>query len=638
MTASTPLLDAIDSPEDLRRLPPSALPQLCKEVRQAIMAGLGHSGGHMASNLGAVEIAVAAHYVLDSPRDHIVWDVGHQAYAHKILTGRKDRIGTIRSRGGLAPFPKISESPYDAFGVGHSSTSIGAALGMAAADRILGRKAKCLAIIGDGAMTAGMAYEALNNIDAAKGMPFVVLLNDNEMSISPNVGALPRLLANAAKDMAGALKRQSKDMIKSLPIPGAYEAAKGIKSALKGFVETGLGESRFDPAPFLPPFADLGLQYIGPVDGHDPIALVDVLREAFSDAKPKLVHVKTVKGKGYLPAENDPVGFHSVGKFDPAKPPLSASAPDPKKPSYSEVFGRWACAAARRDPKLVAITPAMREGSGLVRFSQEFPDRYFDVGIAEQHAVTFAAGLAARGCRPVVAIYSTFLQRAYDQAIHDVAIQNLPVLFAVDRAGVVGQDGPTHIGAYDLCFLRCIPNMIVAAPSDEAETCMALETLRRADGPAAVRYPRGKGPGAAIPENPETIEIGKSRTKLTGKKLAVLAFGPSANKLQDACARRGWTLIDMRFVKPIDKDAIAWAADNHDAIATVEEGCAQGGAGSATLEALSELGKLIPAKVFGLPDAVIPHGLPDGLLQECGLAPEQIESALQDWLEKLGGA
>ena len=500
----SPLLDMIDTPQDLRRLEKKQLPQVAAELREFLLDSVGKTGGHFASNLGAVELTVALHYVYDTPEDHLVWDVGHQSYPHKILTGRKNQMHTMRQYGGLAGFPKRSESEYDAFGVGHSSTSIGAALGMAVADKQLGNNRRSVAIIGDGAMTAGQAFEALN-CAGDMDVDLLVILNDNEMSISPNVGALPKYLAsNVVRDMHGLLstiKAQSSKVLDKLP--GAMELAQKVENKIK----TLAGEAEHAKQS-LSLFENFGFRYTGPVDGHNVENLVDVLKDLRGRKGPQLLHVITKKGNGYKFAENDPVKYHAVAKL-PSEVPAPEVKPAAAKPTYTQVFGQWLCDQAAADERLVAITPAMREGSGLVEFEQQFPDRYFDVGIAEQHAVTFAGGLACEGIKPVVAIYSTFLQRAYDQLVHDVALQNLPVFFAIDRAGIVGADGPTHAGLYDLSFLRCVPNMIIAAPSDENECRLLLSTCYQANSPSAVRYPRGTGTGAPVSDGLETVEIGK---------------------------------------------------------------------------------------------------------------------------------
>lgn len=624
----SPLLDIIDTPQDLRRLEKKQLPQVAAELREFLLDSVGKTGGHFASNLGAVELTIALHYVYDTPEDHLVWDVGHQSYPHKILTGRKNQMHTMRQYGGLAGFPKRSESEYDAFGVGHSSTSIGAALGMAVADKQLGNNRRSVAIIGDGAMTAGQAFEALN-CAGDMDVDLLVILNDNEMSISPNVGALPKYLAsNVVRDMHGLLstiKAQSSKVLDKLP--GAMELAQKVENKIK----TLAGEAEHAKQS-LSLFENFGFRYTGPVDGHNVENLVDVLKDLRGRKGPQLLHVITKKGNGYKFAENDPVKYHAVAKL-----PSEVPAPEVKsvaaKPTYTQVFGQWLCDQAAADERLVAITPAMREGSGLVEFEQQFPDRYFDVGIAEQHAVTFAGGLACEGIKPVVAIYSTFLQRAYDQLVHDVALQNLPVLFAIDRAGIVGADGPTHAGLYDLSFLRCVPNMIIAAPSDENECRLLLSTCYQANSPSAVRYPRGTGMGATISEGLETVEIGKGIIRREGGKIAVIAFGSMVAPSLTAADNLNATVADMRFVKPIDEELIVHLAQSHDYIVTVEENAEQGGAGSAVLEVLAKHGICKPVLLLGVEDKVTEHGDPKKLLADLGLNAESVEKRIAGWIE-----
>ena len=624
----SPLFDMIDTPQDLRRLEKKQLPQVAAELREFLLDSVGKTGGHFASNLGAVELTVALHYVYDTPEDHLVWDVGHQSYPHKILTGRKNQMHTMRQYGGLAGFPKRSESEYDAFGVGHSSTSIGAALGMAVADKQLGNNRRSVAIIGDGAMTAGQAFEALN-CAGDMDVDLLVILNDNEMSISPNVGALPKYLAsNVVRDMHGLLstiKAQSSKVLDKLP--GAMELAQKVENKIK----TLAGEAEHAKQS-LSLFENFGFRYTGPVDGHNVENLVDVLKDLRGRKGPQLLHVITKKGNGYKFAENDPVKYHAVAKL-----PSEVSAPEVKpaaaKPTYTQVFGQWLCDQAAADERLVAITPAMREGSGLVEFEQQFPDRYFDVGIAEQHAVTFAGGLACEGIKPVVAIYSTFLQRAYDQLVHDVALQNLPVLFAIDRAGIVGADGPTHAGLYDLSFLRCVPNMIIAAPSDENECRLLLSTCYQANSPSAVRYPRGTGTGATVSDGLETVEIGKGIIRREGEKIAVIAFGSMVTPSLAAADKLNATVADMRFVKPIDEELIVRLARSHDYIVTVEENAEQGGAGSAVLEVLAKHGICKPVLLLGVEDKVTEHGDPKKLLADLGLNAESVEKRIAGWIE-----
>ncbi|WP_107769147.1 1-deoxy-D-xylulose-5-phosphate synthase [Neisseria subflava] len=624
----SPLLDIIDTPQDLRRLEKKQLPQVAAELREFLLDSVGKTGGHFASNLGAVELTVALHYVYDTPEDHLVWDVGHQSYPHKILTGRKNQMHTMRQYGGLAGFPKRSESEYDAFGVGHSSTSIGAALGMAVADKQLGNNRRSVAIIGDGAMTAGQAFEALN-CAGDMDVDLLVILNDNEMSISPNVGALPKYLAsNVVRDMHGLLstiKAQSSKVLDKLP--GAMELAQKVENKIK----TLAGEAEHAKQS-LSLFENFGFRYTGPVDGHNVENLVDVLKDLRGRKGPQLLHVITKKGNGYKFAENDPVKYHAVAKL-PSEVPAPEVKPAAAKPTYTQVFGQWLCDQAAADERLVAITPAMREGSGLVEFEQQFPDRYFDVGIAEQHAVTFAGGLACEGIKPVVAIYSTFLQRAYDQLVHDVALQNLPVLFAIDRAGIVGADGPTHAGLYDLSFLRCVPNMIIAAPSDENECRLLLSTCYQANSPSAVRYPRGTGTGATISDGLETVEIGKGIIRREGEKIAVIAFGSMVVPSLTAADNLNATVADMRFVKPIDEELIVHLAQSHDYIVTVEENAEPGGAGSAVLEVLAKHGICKPVLLLGVEDKVTEHGDPKKLLADLGLNAESVEKRIADWIE-----
>ena len=624
----SPLLDMIDTPQDLRRLEKKQLPQVAAELREFLLDSVGKTGGHFASNLGAVELTVALHYVYDTPEDHLVWDVGHQSYPHKILTGRKNQMHTMRQYGGLAGFPKRSESEYDAFGVGHSSTSIGAALGMAVADKQLGNNRRSVAIIGDGAMTAGQAFEALN-CAGDMDVDLLVILNDNEMSISPNVGALPKYLAsNVVRDMHGLLstiKAQSSKVLDKLP--GAMELAQKVENKIK----TLAGEAEHAKQS-LSLFENFGFRYTGPVDGHNVENLVDVLKDLRGRKGPQLLHVITKKGNGYKFAENDPVKYHAVAKL-PSEVPAPEVKPAAAKPTYTQVFGQWLCDQATADERLVAITPAMREGSGLVEFEQQFPDRYFDVGIAEQHAVTFAGGLACEGIKPVVAIYSTFLQRAYDQLVHDVALQNLPVLFAIDRAGIVGADGPTHAGLYDLSFLRCVPNMIIAAPSNENECRLLLSTCYQANSPSAVRYPRGTGTGATVSDGLEAVEIGKGIIRREGEKIAVIAFGSMVAPSLAAADKLNATVADMRFVKPIDEELIVRLARSHDYIVTAEENAEQGGAGSAVLEVLAKHGICKPVLLLGVEDKVTEHGDPKKLLDDLGLSAEAIEKRIAGWIK-----
>lgn len=629
MTA-TPLLDTIATPADIRRLAPEQLPQLAQELRAFLLESVGKTGGHFASNLGVVELTIALHYVFETPQDHLVWDVGHQSYPHKILTGRKDRMHTIRQFGGLAGFPKRSESEYDDFGVGHSSTSIGAALGMAVADRLSGSNARSVAVIGDGAMTAGQAFEALNNAGDMK-VNLLVVLNDNEMSISPNVGALPKYLArNVMRDMRGVLheiKQHSTKVLDKLPA-----SVKEMAQKAEHTIKTIASESEHVQQS-LSLFENFGFAYTGAVDGHNIGQLVSVLKELRKREGPQLLHIITKKGHGYQLAENDPVKYHAIGK-QPAPESAGATQKQPAAPTYTQVFGQWLCDQAAADQRLVAITPAMREGSGLVEFEQRFPDRYFDVGIAEQHAVTFAAGLACQGIKPVVAIYSTFLQRAYDQLLHDVALQNLPVLFAIDRAGIVGADGPTHAGAYDLSFLRCVPNMVIAAPSDENECRLLLSTCYQLDQPTAVRYPRGAGCGATVESSLHTVEVGKGVVRRQGKKTAIIAFGSMVQPALAAAEALDATVADMRFVKPIDEDLLATLAQSHDYLVCVEENAQAGGAGSAVLEVLAAQGNLKPTLLCGIPDIVTEHGDSTILLDNMALGAGSLQRKIEQWLQQ----
>ncbi len=627
---NTPLLDKIHSPKDLRELPREQLPQLATELREFLLDSVGKTGGHFASNLGVIELTIALHYVYDTPHDHLVWDVGHQSYPHKILTGRKDRMGSIRQYGGLAGFPKRSESEYDDFGVGHSSTSIGAALGMAVADQLSGSMARSVAIIGDGAMTAGQAFEALN-CAGDMDVNLLVILNDNEMSISPNVGALPKYLArNVMRDFGSVLhelKHQSAKVLDKLP--AVKEIAVKAEHTIKAFAN----ESEHIKQS-LSLFENFGFDYTGAIDGHNVIQLVEILTELRNRKGPQLLHIITKKGNGYKLAENDPVKYHAIGKT-PVAETVSGSqpaAPSTPKPTYTQIFGQWLCDQAAADEKLVAITPAMREGSGLVEFEQQFPTRYFDVGIAEQHAVTFAAGLACQGAKPVVAIYSTFLQRGYDQLLHDVALQNLPVLFAIDRAGIVGADGPTHAGAYDLSFLRCVPNMVIATPSDENECRLLLSTCYQLNQPTAVRYPRGTGCGAAVSGSLNTVPVGQGVVRRQGEKLVMLAFGSMVHTSLQVAESLNATVADMRFVKPIDEDLIVKLAQSHDYIVCVEENAVAGGAGSAVLEVLAKHGCLKPTLLCGIPDVVTEHGDHAKILDDLQLSSNQLLAKINGWL------
>ena len=601
---NTPLLDKIHSPADLRKLPESQLEQVVDEVRLFLLHSVSRSGGHFAASLGATELTVALHYLYNTPQDRLVWDVGHQAYVHKILTGRKDRLNTIRQWKGLAPFPKRDESEYDTFGVGHSSTSISAALGMATAAARQGLERKCIAIIGDGGLTAGMAFEALNHAGAQRNN-LLVILNDNNMSISPNVGALSNRFAQLLSGKFYSNIRESGKKVLS-NIPTALEIAKRTEEHVKGLIMPGTL------------FEEFGFNYIGPVDGHDLPVLISTLKNIKKLQGPQFLHIITKKGKGYAPAEDDPVKYHGVTPFNPKKGIISSKKTS-YGPTYSKVFGDWACDMAEFDHRFAAITPAMREGSGLVRFEKEHPDKYFDVAIAEQHSVTVAAGMACDGLKPVVAIYSTFLQRAYDQLIHDVAIQNLPILFAIDRAGCVGADGPTHNGSYDLCFMRCLPNIILMAPSDENECRQMLYTGFKLNQPAAVRYPRGTGPGVKVQKEMTQLSIGKAEIRRKGKDIAILAFGTMVEPCERVGEEINATVINMRFVKPIDESLIINICENHQLIITVEENVIQGGAGSAVNEVIAAYGIEMAITNHGLPDRLIQHGTRDDMLIDAGL-------------------
>ena len=610
----TVLLDTIHHPGDLRQLSRAQLQPLADELRTFLLESVAATGGHLSSNLGTVELTVALHYVFNTPQDRIVWDVGHQTYAHKILTGRRERMATLRQLNGLSGFPRREESEYDAFGVGHSSTSISAALGMAVAARQQGKDRHCIAVIGDGAMTAGMAFEALNNAGMEQDLRLLVILNDNDMSISPPVGALNRYLAHL---MSGQFYAKARDMGKSVlrGVPPLLEFARRLEEQAKGMVL---------PATL---FEKFGFNYIGPIDGHDLHALIPTLENLRNLKGPQFLHIVTRKGKGYKPAEADPVAYHGPGRFDPAVGLLPSVTPP--KPTFTQVFGQWLCDMAERDIRLVGITPAMREGSGMVEFHQRFPGRYFDVGIAEQHAVTFAAGLACEGLKPVVAIYSTFLQRAYDQQIHDVALQNLPVVFALDRAGLVGADGATHAGNYDIAFTRCIPNMAVACPADEAECRLLLSTAFAQNGPVTVRYPRGAGVGIQPGTGLETLPFGKGeirrhsgqgrRSEDFRPKLALLAFGCLLYPALEAAETLDATVANMRWAKPLDEALLLEIAQGHDVLVTLEDGCIMGGAGSALLECLQAHGITLPVLQLGLPDAFIEQGEQAKLYQLQGL-------------------
>jgi 1-deoxy-D-xylulose-5-phosphate synthase len=607
------LLDNINDPAELRKLSRAQLTPLANELRSFLLDSVSKTGGHLSSNLGTVELTIALHYVFNTPHDRIVWDVGHQTYSHKILTGRRDRMPTLRQLNGLSGFPKRDESEYDTFGTAHSSTSISAALGMALAAKLKGEQRHAIAVIGDGSMTAGMAFEALNNAGVEEDVNLLVILNDNDMSISPPVGALNRYLARL---MSGGFYAAAKNVGKTV-LPGPVrELARRLEEHAKGMVV---------PATM---FEEFGFNYIGPIDGHDLESLIPTLENIRHLKGPQFLHVVTKKGQGYKLAEAEPVLYHGTGKFNPNEGIKPATAPG--KLTYTEVFGNWLCDMAAVDPKLVGITPAMREGSGMVRYHQQFPQRYFDVGIAEQHSVTFGAGLAAEGMKPVVAIYSTFLQRAYDQLIHDVALQNLDVTFALDRAGIVGADGATHAGNYDIAYLRCIPNMVVMAPSDENECRQMLTTAYHYPGPAAVRYPRGAGVGAKVEQALVSLDIGKGEVRRQGKGIAILAFGSMVAPSLDAAEQLGATVANMRFVKPIDVELVKRLAKEHDYLVTVEEGCIMGGAGSAVAEALASEGIVKPILHLGLPDQFIDHGDPAALLASVGLDAKGIAASIRE--------
>nr|WP_295778832.1 1-deoxy-D-xylulose-5-phosphate synthase [Rhodoferax sp.] len=608
-----PLLHTINDPADLRAVPRAQLRELSDELRGYLLDSVAKTGGHLSSNLGTVELTVALHYVYNTPHDRVVWDVGHQTYPHKILTGRRDRMGTLRQLGGLSGFPQRSESEYDTFGTAHSSTSISAALGMAEAARIQGLDRHAVAVIGDGAMTAGMAFEALNNAGVS-ACNLLVILNDNDMSISPPVGALNRYLAQLMSGrFYAAAKNAGKTVLKGAP--PLFELAKRLEEHAKGMVV---------PATL---FEKFGFNYIGPIDGHDLDSLIPTLENIRQLKGPQFLHVVTKKGQGYKLAEADPVKYHAAsGKFDPAVGFVKPTVP--AKPTFTQIFGNWLCAMAEADPRLVGITPAMREGSGMVEFEQRFPERYFDVGIAEQHAVTFAGGLAAEGLKPVVAIYSTFLQRAYDQLIHDVAIQNLPVVFALDRAGLVGADGATHAGAYDVAYLRCVPNVSVACPSDENECHQLLSTAFAQNHPVAVRYPRGAGAGVAVQAGLETLPFGKGEIRRNGKGIAILAFGTLLHPALEAANALNATVVNMRWAKPLDTELLLQVAGTHQALVTVEDGCVMGGAGSAVLEALHAAGVEVPVLQLGLQDVFVEHGDPARLMTLQGLDAAGIQASI----------
>ena len=612
----TPLLDRAETPAGLRRLAESELETLADELRQELLYRVGQTGGHFGAGLGVIELTIALHYVFDTPDDRLVWDVGHQAYPHKILTGRRERMSTLRQKDGLAAFPRRSESEYDTFGVGHSSTSISAALGMAIASQMQGSKRKSVAVIGDGALTAGMAFEALNHASHLKAN-MLVILNDNDMSISKNVGGLSNHLAKIFSSRTYTSMREGSKKVLSR-LPGAWEIARKTEEHAKGMLVPGTL------------FEELGWNYIGPIDGHDLPTLLATLRNMRDLEGPQFLHVITTKGKGFAPAEADPIGYHAITKLEPLTP-----SPEPKQPTgpkYSSVFGQWLCDMAAEDARLVGITPAMKEGSDLVAFSERFPERYFDVAIAEQHAVTLAAGMACDGLKPVVAIYSTFLQRAYDQLIHDVAVQNLDVLFAIDRAGLVGEDGPTHAGSFDLSYLRCIPNLLVMTPSDENELRRMLTTGYLFKGPAAVRYPRGSGPNAVIEPALEPLEIGVGVIRRQGRKVALLVFGVQLHEALKVGDLLDATVVDMRFVKPLDAALVRQLADSHELLVTIEENALMGGAGSAVSEFLAAENRVLPILHLGLPDRYVEHAKPSQMLRECGLDAAGIEAAVRQRL------
>ncbi len=619
-TTRTPLLPSINGPEDLRLLPEDQLPQVAEELREYLLQSVSQSGGHLAAGLGTVDLTIALHYVFNTPDDKLVWDVGHQAYPHKILTGRRDAMPTIRKKDGLSAFPSRDESPFDTFGVGHSSTSISAALGMAIAGGLDKRDIHAVAVIGDGGITGGMAFEAMNHAGVLDAN-LLVILNDNEMSISPNVGALNNYLAKLLSGKFYSNIRQgSKELLKNR-MPSVWELARRAEEHVKGMVAPGTL------------FEELGFNYIGPIDGHDMETLVTTLRNLRNTNGPRFLHVVTKKGKGYLPAERDPVAYHGVGSFDLSKDHLPKAKPS--SPTYTEVFGTWLCDMAERDRRLLGVTPAMREGSGLVEFEKRFPDRYFDVGIAEQHAVTVAAGQACEGYKPVVAIYSTFLQRGYDQLIHDVVLQKLPVLFAIDRAGLVGPDGPTHAGSFDFSYLRCLPDIVIMAPADENECRQMLYTGFKHEGPAAVRYPRGKGPGAEVKAEMTLLPMGKGEIRRKGQRIALLAFGSMVMPALEIGEALDATVANMRFVKPLDEALILELAATHDVLVTIEENVIPGGAGMGVVEVLNEHLVSVPTLTLGLPDRFIEQGTREEVLTDAGLDAPGIRAAIETYLKKL---
>ena len=619
-TANYPLLSGIDSPADLRQLPERALPDVARELRRYLVESVSRSGGHFAAGLGAVELTIALHFLYDTPHDRIVWDVGHQSYPHKILTGRRDQMHSVRKWGGISPFPKRSESPYDTFGVGHAGTSIGAAAGMAIGAQRTGSDRKVVAVIGDGGLTCGMAFEALNHAGGA-GADMLVVFNDNEMSISPNVGALTNRFAQLLSSRLYTTVREGGMKVFS-KMPPMQEFARRAEEHVKGLIVPGAL------------FEEFGFNYVGPVDGHNLNALLPTLKNLRRLGGPQLLHVVTRKGKGYARAESDPVKYHGIGSpFDPAVGIVPGPAPTPARPTYSQVFGQWLCDMAERDERLVAITPAMREGSKMERFEQLYPERYFDVAIAEQHSVTFAAGLACEGLKPVVAIYSTFLQRAYDQVVHDVVLQDLAVMLAIDRAGVVGGDGPTHAGAYDVTCLRCLPNIVVMTPADERETRQMLYTGFLHEGPCAVRYPRGTGPGVPVETGMQALPIGKAEERRRGARIAFLSFGPLLHHVMEVAQRLDATVFNMRFVKPLDEDAVLSLAREHELLVTVEEN-AIGGAGGAVSECLAANGVVSRLLQIGLPDRFIQHGGRDDMLADAGLDAAGIARSVDEYLAR----
>ncbi len=614
---SYPLLTQVDLPQDLRALDTAQLPQLANELRRYLIETVSKTGGHLAAGLGAVELTVALHYVFNTPDDRLVWDVGHQTYPHKILTGRRERMATLRQKGGLSGFPQRNESPYDTFGVGHASTSVSAALGMAVAATNAGSERNVIAIMGDGALSGGMAFEALNNAGNMDAN-LLVILNDNDMSISPNVGAMSNYLARILSGRVYTSMREGSKTVLST-IPPVWELAKRAEEHMKGMITPGTL------------FEELGFNYIGPIDGHDLNTLIKTLRNLRELKGPRFLHVVTRKGKGYEPAEGDPCVYHGVTPFDPSTGKMEKK---PSSKTYTQVFGEWLCDMAEIDPRLIGVTPAMREGSGLVAFSERYPQRYHDVGIAEEHALTFAAGLACEGLKPVVAIYSTFLQRAYDQLIHDICLQNLPVMFAIDRGGLVGPDGATHAGSFDLSYLRCIPNITVMAPADENECRQMLYTAYQLNGPAAVRYPRGSGSGVAIEKTMTALPVGKAEVRRNGKTIALLAFGSMLEPALTVGDDLNATVVNMRFIKPLDESLILELARTHDLLVTLEENTVHGGAGSAINEFLAASGLLIDCLNLGLPDEFIEHGERGELLRDCGLDAAGIRHAIRQRLPR----